>query len=300
MLHVTCETKTMDNVLVTVEVAVQYRVPDAEAARLFFYSLTEPEAQMDAIIHDTIRSLVPKFSLDDLFRSENGVSVALSEQLGISFGEFGVEVKASPVTSINFADEVKEANNRIQTMQRLRMAASDEAEGKFFPIIFPNVCLKPSACSARLTRGELHIFLLWLTLRLCPSLVRSTRAAAAIKHMKWANATAAAAQIRATADADVCHLRGVGVARQRAAMLDGMKAGLAKWEDVDGLDNKYVLAVMMQGQYVSAMQAIGEGDGSNTIFVPSSADESSNLTQTLRETIFCGEATKKAMNPSSV
>lgn len=83
---------------------------------------------MTALIFDVVRSLVPKLELDALFTTKQELAEAVQSQLKEAFGEFGITIISSPVTDIDPAQTVKAAMNQIQTMQRLKVAASDEAE----------------------------------------------------------------------------------------------------------------------------------------------------------------------------
>ncbi|KAJ6860695.1 hypersensitive-induced response protein 2-like [Populus alba x Populus x berolinensis] len=65
-LDVRCETKTKDNVFVTVVASIQYRAM-AEKASDAFYKLSNTKAQIQAYVFDVIRASVPKLLLDDTF-----------------------------------------------------------------------------------------------------------------------------------------------------------------------------------------------------------------------------------------
>ena len=68
-LDVVCETKTKDNVFVSVAVAVQYNVL-AESAYDAYYRLTDPRGQIQSYVFDVVRSTVPKMELDEAFASK--------------------------------------------------------------------------------------------------------------------------------------------------------------------------------------------------------------------------------------
>ena len=65
-LDVSCETKTHDNVFVTLRVNVQYAcIPEHEHDA--FYALENHTVQIRAYVYDQIRSTVPKITLDKGF-----------------------------------------------------------------------------------------------------------------------------------------------------------------------------------------------------------------------------------------
>lgn len=67
--EMTVETKTKDNVFVTMNIATQYRVNE-ESIKDAYYKLMKPTEQIKAYIEDALRSAVPKLTLDDVFEKK--------------------------------------------------------------------------------------------------------------------------------------------------------------------------------------------------------------------------------------
>lgn len=67
--EIVVETKTKDNVFVTLNVATQYRVSEQNVIDAY-YKLMRPEAQIKSYIEDALRSSVPKLTLDELFEKK--------------------------------------------------------------------------------------------------------------------------------------------------------------------------------------------------------------------------------------
>ena len=67
--EIVVETKTQDNVFVTMNVATQYRVNELNVTDAY-YKLMRPEAQIKSYIEDALRSSVPKLTLDELFEKK--------------------------------------------------------------------------------------------------------------------------------------------------------------------------------------------------------------------------------------
>lgn len=65
-LDVSVETKTQDNVFVTVAVAVQFKVLSDKVYEAC-YTLRDPEQQIKAFVFDLVRTQIPKLILDDVF-----------------------------------------------------------------------------------------------------------------------------------------------------------------------------------------------------------------------------------------
>jgi len=128
-LEVACETKTKDNVFVTIKVAVQYQVKSDDAAiQAAHYRLTNPKGQIESYVFDVVRSSVPKIELDDVFTTKEEIASTIKQELDQAMGSFGYEILATPITDIDPDAQVKRAMNEINKMKRLRVAAEDEGE----------------------------------------------------------------------------------------------------------------------------------------------------------------------------
>ena len=70
-LDVAVETKTKDNVFVTIIVSTQYMVLK-DPSRMYdaFYKLTDQREQIRSYIFDVVRSTVPRIILDDVFTTK--------------------------------------------------------------------------------------------------------------------------------------------------------------------------------------------------------------------------------------
>lgn len=71
-LNVQLETKTLDNVFVTVVASTQYRVT-AENVATAFYELRDPSDQLRSYMEDALRSAIPALNLDDAFARKDDV-----------------------------------------------------------------------------------------------------------------------------------------------------------------------------------------------------------------------------------
>ena len=74
------ETKTQDNVFVTMNVATQYRVNENNVTDAY-YKLMRPEAQIKSYIEDALRSSVPKLTLDELFEKKDEIALEVQKQV---------------------------------------------------------------------------------------------------------------------------------------------------------------------------------------------------------------------------
>lgn len=75
---------------------------------------------------------------------------------------------------------------------------------------------------------------------------------------------------QAEAEAESMHLSGIGVARQRRAIMDGLKESIVAFnEGVQGSSSKDVMDLLILNQYFDTLDHIGSGAGVKTVFLPS-------------------------------
>lgn len=81
---------------------------------------------------------------------------------------------------------------------------------------------------------------------------------------------------QAEAEAESMHLSGIGVARQRRAIMDGLKESIVAFnEGVSGTTSKDVMDLLILNQYFDTLDNIAEGEGVKTVFLPSEASGNS-------------------------
>ena len=77
--EIVVETKTQDNVFVTMNVATQYRVNESNVKDAY-YKLMRPESQIKSYIEDALRSSVPKLTLDELFEKKDEIALEVQNK----------------------------------------------------------------------------------------------------------------------------------------------------------------------------------------------------------------------------
>jgi regulator of protease activity HflC (stomatin/prohibitin superfamily) len=119
-LDVAVETKTKDNVFVTIIVSTQYMVL-RESSRMYdaFYKLTDSREQIRSYIFDVVRSTVPRINLDDVFTTKEEIAIEVKNMLEKAMTEFGYTIIQTLVTDIAPDHKVKTASPR-RTAPRLR------------------------------------------------------------------------------------------------------------------------------------------------------------------------------------
>ncbi|EEE69559.1 hypothetical protein OsJ_29063 [Oryza sativa Japonica Group] len=207
-LDVRCETKTKDNVFVTVVASVQYRAL-ADKASDAFYKLSNTREQIQSYVFDVIRATVPKLNLDDAFEQKNDIAKAVEDELEKAMSAYGYEIVQTLIIDIEPDVHVKRAMNEINA-GKLRVAANEKAEAE------------------------------------------------KILQIK-----------KAEGEAESKYLAGVGIARQRQAIVDGLRDSvLAFSENVPGTTAKDIMDMVLVTQYFDTMKEIGASSKSTSVFIP--------------------------------
>ncbi len=124
---VNVETKSKDNVFVTIPVSVQYQVlPD----KVFeaYYKLSSPQKQIESYVFNSILGHVPTLTLDEAFEQQAQISAAVKRELDAVMSEFGYNILKALVTDMVPDAKVKAAMNDINAAQREQTAAQARGE----------------------------------------------------------------------------------------------------------------------------------------------------------------------------
>ncbi|KAH7686551.1 Stomatin/HflK/HflC family protein [Dioscorea alata] len=223
-LDVRCETKTKDNVFVTVVASIQYRAL-ADRASDAFYKLSNTREQIQSYVFDVIRASVPKLNLDDVFEQKNEIAKAVEEELEKAMAAYGYEIVQTLIVDIEPDEHVKRAMNEINAAARLRVAANEKAEAE------------------------------------------------KILQIK-----------RAEGDAESKYLAGLGIARQRQAIVDGLRDSVLAFSvNVPGTTAKDVMDMVLVTQYFDTMKEIGASSKSNSVFIPHGPGAVKDIASQIRE-----------------
>jgi len=228
-LDIECETKTRDNVFVTLKINVQFKVIQ-NSERDAFYSLENYVRQIHAYVFDSIRSTVPKINLDKVFEQKEDIAVAVKQELSKCMEAYGWEIVQVLIADIEPEKKVKDAMNEINTAQRLRVATVDKAEAEKILVVK-----------------------------------------------------------KAEADAESKYLGGVGIARQRKAIAEGMRdTVIAFTEKVPESSPQEIMDLVLVTQYFDTLKEIGEKSRASTIFLPGGkSTDAEGVRQSMLEAYAC-------------
>ncbi|AIX03927.1 SPFH domain-containing protein [Streptococcus agalactiae] len=141
------ETKTKDNVFVTLNIATQYRVNENNVTDAY-YKLIKPEAQIKSYIEDALRSSVPKLTLDELFEKKDEIALEVQHQVAEEMSTYGYIIVKTLITKVEPDAEVKQSMNEINAAQRKRVAAQELANADKIKIV--------TAAEAEAEKDRLH------------------------------------------------------------------------------------------------------------------------------------------------
>lgn len=210
-LDVSCETKTLDNVFVTLEINVQYHViPGKEKDS--FYMLDNPVGQIRAYVYDVVRSAVPKIPLDKVFEQKEEIALSVKNELSDCMDDYGFNILQVLIADIEPDAKVKTAMNEINAAQRNRVATVDKAEAEKIVVIK-----------------------------------------------------------KAEAEAEAMHLGGVGLARQRRAICEGLRDSVLAMNEVPDTEPAEIMEQILLTQYFDTLEDIGHRSHANVIYTPSAA-----------------------------
>lgn len=95
----------------------------------------------------------------------------------------------------------------------------------------------------------------------------------------------------AEAEAEAKYLSGQGIARQREAIVNGLRDSVVQFSsDVESISNKEVMELMMITQYFDTVKEVGTTGNSNAVFLPYSGNAMGDITTQVRDGILQGSA----------
>lgn len=118
--------------------SVQFRVL-VERAYDAYYSLADPQRQIQTYVYDVIRGTIPRMSLDQVFESKSMISDFVFTRLQQVMKDFGYEIVAALVANVTPNELVKFSMNEVNVSRRLKEATPYQAEAGTLTIFRPPV-----------------------------------------------------------------------------------------------------------------------------------------------------------------
>ena len=145
--EMTVETKTADNVFVTMNIATQYRVNE-QSIKDAYYKLMNPGEQIKAYIEDALRSAVPKLTLDDVFEKKDEIALEVQKTVAEEMQTYGYIIVKTLITKVEPDAEVKQSMNEINAAQRKQDASQMLANANKIQVV--------TAAEAEADKDRLH------------------------------------------------------------------------------------------------------------------------------------------------
>lgn len=145
--EMTVETKTADNVFVTMNIATQYRVNE-QSIKDAYYKLMNPGEQIKAYIEDALRSAVPKLTLDDVFEKKDEIALEVQKTVAEEMQTYGYIIVKTLITKVEPDAEVKQSMNEINAAQRKQDASQMLANANKIQVV--------TAAEAEAEKDRLH------------------------------------------------------------------------------------------------------------------------------------------------
>ena len=127
---VSSTTKTLDNVFVTVEVTILFRLAGIDRAYDAAYKSSDIGAVLGDFVESAIRTVVSTVKLDDVFTMNKQLSDAVQAEASQRMLEYGYAIVDTLVTGIEPEHKVKTSMNEIEFQRRQKLAQVNAAEAQ--------------------------------------------------------------------------------------------------------------------------------------------------------------------------
>ena len=109
--------------------AIPERIYDA------FYKLQNPRSMMTSVVFDTVRSTLPKLTLDETFESKEELAQDTLNSLRNVMEKYGYFIANVMVTDVEPDQRVKQSMNEINAAKRLQDAAHFQADAQKIRVV---------------------------------------------------------------------------------------------------------------------------------------------------------------------
>ncbi|MGA2157638.1 MAG: SPFH domain-containing protein [Dehalococcoidia bacterium] len=127
-LDLKMQSKTKDDVTVSLQLAIQYVIPGIEKIYDAYYKLVDHQKQIEAWVFDVVRSKVPNLLMNEVYENKDEIAKDVEDRLKERMHLYGFEIVRALVNDVIPPDKVMAAMNEVNTQQRLQAAAMAEGE----------------------------------------------------------------------------------------------------------------------------------------------------------------------------
>jgi regulator of protease activity HflC (stomatin/prohibitin superfamily) len=118
---------TSDNVLVSVDTSVFYRIIEPEKT---VYRIRDVDAAIATTVAGIVRSEIGRMELDQVQANRSSLIGAVKEQLASQVDDWGIEVTRAEILDVNLDEATRAAMLQQLNAERARRAQVTEAEGR--------------------------------------------------------------------------------------------------------------------------------------------------------------------------
>ena len=118
---------TKDNVTISIDTVVFYRITDPQKA---IYAINDLRRSIQYMAQTTVRNIVGKMELEEILSSRETINGQLREQLDIATDPWGCKVNNVEIKDIVPPRDVKEAMEKLITADRTKRSSISLAEGQ--------------------------------------------------------------------------------------------------------------------------------------------------------------------------
>ncbi len=126
-LNFDADAVTNDKVVVKLKANLIYAI-DLESATEFYYKLSNPVETLRSYVDNYVRSYISSQTHEELLERREEISEYLIEHLDVKMTKWGMKITSFQVLDIVFPTEITDAMSKVVASERLREAASNEAE----------------------------------------------------------------------------------------------------------------------------------------------------------------------------
>jgi regulator of protease activity HflC (stomatin/prohibitin superfamily) len=128
------ETKTRDNVFVSIPVAIQYAI-DPRHIFEAVYTLSSPRAQMEAIVNNILLGHIPSMEFDEVYSSQPQIAMWVKTELEKEMNPVGYIINRVLVTDIVPSPQVRQAMDAINIANRNQVSAKAQGEAERIKVV---------------------------------------------------------------------------------------------------------------------------------------------------------------------
>ena len=118
---------TKDNVTITIDTVVFFQVTDAQKA---VYEIADLSSGIRYLAITTIRDIVGKMDLDNMFSSRELINTQLREILDVATDKWGCKINRVEIKDINPAKDIRDAMEKQRNAERTKRSSILLAEGE--------------------------------------------------------------------------------------------------------------------------------------------------------------------------